>query len=320
MDAELLTDMATFAAVVDNNSFSKAAAALNTSKSNVSRRVAALEERLQVKLMNRTTRTLTLTENGRLYYEHCARLVNNAKEADKAIQMVHAVPSGTLNLSLPETLGRKFILPLLPQFLKEYPDISLNLTITSRKVDLAEEGYDVAVRKGIVEDDGLRVVPLGSSTQNLFASPDYLASAPQIATAQDIADHPFLASQINVGPATLELWRGLENVSVRVTPRVAVRDHEAVLRLTLAGLGVALLPSWMAAPYVSEGRLNSIAPEYRGPSVDFNVVFPPQRGTSPNVRGFIKFLTEQFDQNRPWEAHEILGETNRKVMASVSTS
>ena len=105
MDAELLTDMATFAAVVDKNSFSKAAVALGTSKSNVSRRVAALEDRLQIKLMIRTTRTLTLTEHGRLYYEHCARLVSDAQEADKAVQMIHAVPSGTMNLSVPETLG-----------------------------------------------------------------------------------------------------------------------------------------------------------------------------------------------------------------------
>ena len=134
MDADLLTDMATFAAVVDNNGFSAAATALQTSKSNVSRRVASLETRLAIKLMHRTTRKLTLTESGRLYYEHCARLVSDAKDADDAIKQMHSAPSGTLNLSVPEALGRAFILPLLPEFLALYPSLQLNLTITSRNV------------------------------------------------------------------------------------------------------------------------------------------------------------------------------------------
>lgn len=301
MDTDLLADMATFAAVVDHNSFSNAADALNMSKSSVSRRVAALEERLDAKLMHRTTRTLTLTECGKLYYDYCARLMDDAKEADAAIQLMRSVPSGTLNLSVPETLGRVSILPLLPDFLNLYPDIRLNLTITSRKVELAEERIDVAVRKGVIEDDNLMAVPLGASTQYLYASPAYLDAAGPVNDPEDLTRHAFLASQISAGPTCLTLWRGIEQTQVKVEPRLAVKDHEALVKMTLADLGVALLPVWMAQPHEKEATLCRLLPEYRGPSVDFNIVFHPHRGLTPMVRVFVEFLTERFAQDRPWE-------------------
>ena len=145
------------------------------------------------------------------------------------------------------------------------------------------------------------MVPLGSSTQYLYASPDYLASADKIELPGHLSSHPYIASQIAIGPASLTLWRGLDDHTVRVAPRVAVRDHEAVLLMALQGLGVALLPGWMAADYASDGRLVKLLPEFRGPAVDFNIVFPPHRAASPNTRAFVDFLTEKFDQNRPWE-------------------
>jgi DNA-binding transcriptional LysR family regulator len=299
---DLLTDMATFAAVVEHNSFSVAADALNTSKSNVSRRVASLENRLGLKLLHRTTRRLDLTESGRLYYAHCERMMNEARDADRAVRLMHSAPSGTLNISLPETLGRAHILPLLPDFLRRYPDIQLNVTITSRKVDLAEEGFDVALRKGAVDDESLTAVPLGSSTQLLYASRDYLShrSAPQ--EPDDLQHHDILSSRITNGPADMFLWRGNEVVKVRVVPRLALKDHDALLAMTLSGLGVALLPEWMARAHVHEGRLVPVLQAFRGPSVDFNLVFQPHRGMAPNLRAFVEFVTDRFALNRPWDS------------------
>lgn len=310
MDAELLTDMATFAAVVEQNSFSAAANVLQISKSNVSRRVAALEDRLDVKLMHRTTRKLGLTESGRVYYEHCARLVSEARDADYAIRLMHSTPSGLLNVSVPETLGRNFILPVLPEFLKSYPDIRLNLTITSRKVDLSEERCDLAVRKGEIDDESLCAIPLGSSTQMLYSSPEYLASAEPLEHPDDLSDHSYIASAITYGPVDLALKRGTDDVTVRVTPRLSVRDHEAMLSMTLSGIGVALLPAWMTHEHVRAGRLVPVLPGYRGPSVDFNVVFLPHRSMAPNLRAFVEFLKQRFKLYRPWEfgaemAHEV---------------
>ena len=301
MDAELLTDMATFAAVVEQNSFSRAADCLNTSKSSVSRRVASLEARLDVKLMHRTTRKLGLTESGRVYYEHCARLMNEARDADYAIKVMHSTPSGILNVSVPETLGRACILPLLPEFLKLYPDIRLNLTITSRKVDLSEERCDVAVRKGDIDDDSLCAIPLGSSTQFFYASPEYVSGAGPLDNPGQLPDHAFLSSMITYGPLDLALKRGKDDVDVRVIPRMSVRDHEALLEMTLEGLGVALLPAWMAYDRVKSGRLVPLLVDHCGPSVDFNIVFLPHRGMGPNLRAFVEFLKQRFKQNRPWE-------------------
>ncbi|MEP5155051.1 LysR substrate-binding domain-containing protein [Planktotalea sp.] len=299
IDTELLSDMAIFAAVVDHDGFSKAADALNMSKSSVSRRIAALEKRLAIKLMTRTTRSTKLTESGRLYYDYCAQLVSNAEEADAAVKLMQSVPSGTLNLSLPETLGRASILPLLPIFLRQHPDIRLNLTITSRKVDLAEERIDVAVRKGTIEDDSLMAVPLGSSTQLLYATPDFLKEIDSLSTPRDLAKHAYLTSQISAGPLMLQLWRGLEEIKVKVEPRLAVKDHEALLKMTLAGLGIALLPVWMAKKYEKTGELQRVLPAYTGPSVDFNIVYQPYRGFSPAVRAFVEFLPKHLADVEP---------------------
>lgn len=301
MDAELLTDMATFASVVEQDSFSRAAKNLNMAKSSVSRRVASLEARLDVKLMHRTTRKLSLTESGRVYYEHCARLMSEARDADYAIKVMHSTPSGLLNISVPETFGRACVLPILPDFLKQYPDIRLNLTITSRKVDLIEDRCDVAVRKGTVDDDSLCAIPLGSSTQYFYASPEYLSVASPLDHPSQLPDHAFLSSAITYGPLNLALSCGKDNLDVRVTPRLAVRDHEALLAMTLDGLGVALLPAWMTFEHVSKGRLVPLLPNFCGPSVDFNIVFLPHRGMAPNLRAFVEFLKQRFKQNRPWE-------------------
>ena len=301
MDADLLTDMAVFAAVVEHNGFSAAAKTLQMSKSNISRRVAVLEERLQLKLMHRTTRKIGLTESGRVYYEHCARMVADAREADAAIRAIHAHPSGQLNVSLPETLGRAFILPLMPEFLELYPDVRLNLTFTNRKVDLIEERCDVAVRKGEIDDDTVCAIPLGESSQYFYATPGYLENAEQLREPADLKKHAYLSSRLIMGPLDLDVGRGEESVTVRLHPRVGVRDHEAVMHLTLAGLGVALLPVWMARGHVRQGTLVPVLEDCRGPTVAFNAIFQPHRGMAPNLRAFIEFLKERFRINRPWE-------------------
>lgn len=306
MQTDLLTDMAIFAAVVEQNSFSGAAELLQMSKSNVSRRISQLEERLDMALMHRTTRSMSLTESGRVYYEHCARLVAEARDADNAIKAMHARPSGVLNVSLPETLGRAFILPLLPEFMNAYPDVRLNLTITSRVVDFREERCDVAVRKGVVEDDSLCAISLGSSTQYFFASPAYCAATGVLSCPDDLDHHTFLASTIAFGPVDLEIHRDGDVIEKRLSPRLSVKDYEVLTQMALADLGVALLPAWMTHDHVRKGELIRVLPDYCGPSVDFNIVFQPHRGMAPNLRAFVDFLKSRFRMNRPWECDEDL--------------
>ena len=301
MDADLLTDMAIFAAVVEQNGFSAAAESLRMSKSNVSRRVGLLEDRLGITLMHRTTRSMSLTESGRVYYEHCARLVAEARTADHAIKAMHTRPSGTLNVSLPETLGRTFVLPLMPEFMKEHPEIQLNLTITSRKIDFREERCDVAIRKGEIEDDSLCAISLGSSTQYFYASKRYLEKNAPLNGLCDLTDHPFLSSRIGYGPLDLPVFFGDQTITKRLTPRLSVKDHNALLDMTVSGLGIALLPAWLADEQVSRGALVRVLPEHSGPSVEFNIVFQPHKGMAPNLRAFVDFLKAKFRLNRPWE-------------------
>jgi LysR family transcriptional regulator for bpeEF and oprC len=301
MDPELLTDMAVFAAVVEHNGFTSAASVLNMSKSNISRRISALEERLNLKLIHRTTRKIGVTESGRVYYEYCARLVAEGRAADAAMMAMNSSPSGLLNVSLPETLGRSFILPLLPKFLETYPNIRLNVTFCNRKVDLIEERCDVAVRKGAIEDDTLCAVPLGESCQYLFAAPDYLGTSDEIGQPADLESHAFLASRTGFGPLQVELTGKNEFSAVTVLPRAGVKDHEAVLSLTLAGMGVSLLPAWLARKHVESGNLQAVLPHWRGPSVTFNAVFHPHRGMAPSLRVFVNFLKDHFKAQRPFE-------------------
>ncbi|MBO6507717.1 MAG: LysR family transcriptional regulator [Roseibium sp.] len=301
MDPELLTDMAVFAAVVEHNGFTSAASVLNMSKSNISRRISALEDRLNLKLIHRTTRKIGVTESGRVYYEYCARLVAEGRAADAAMMAMNSSPSGLLNVSLPETLGRSFILPLLPKFLDTYPNIRLNVTFCNRKVDLIEERCDVAVRKGAIEDDTLCAVPLGESCQYLFAAPHYLETADPISQPAELETHAFLASRTGFGPLQVDLSDKSDVATVTLLPRAGVRDHEAVLSLTLAGMGVSLLPAWLARKHVANGDLVAVLPQWRGPSVTFNAVFHPHRGMAPSLRVFVNFLKEHFRAHRPLE-------------------
>ncbi len=293
--------MVVFAAVVEQNGFTTAADALKMSKSNVSRRISALEERLSLKLIHRTTRKIGVTESGRVYYEYCARLIAEGRAADAAMMAMTSSPSGLLNISLPETLGRSFALPLLPKFLESYPNIRLNVTFCNRKVDLIEERCDVAVRKGAIEDDTLCAVPLGQSRQFLFASPEFLGTNGAIEQPSELERHAFIASRTGFGPLQIDLREKNEVSVVTLLPRVGVKDHEAVLSLTLAGMGVSLLPAWLAREHVASGRLAPVLPNWHGPSVDFNAVFHPHRGMAPSMRAFVDFLKAQFKAHKPLE-------------------
>ncbi|MBL4667148.1 MAG: LysR family transcriptional regulator, partial [Sneathiella sp.] len=160
---ELLEEMGVFATVVDKQSFSEAAISLNMSKSSVSRKLANLEEQLGIRLLQRTTRKLGLTDSGRIYYDYCARVIAEAKQANASMRYLQAAPRGVLRISLPETFGRFFVLPLMPEFMEAYPEIQLNINFSSRNVDLIGENFDLAIRKGKIEDESLILIGMGHS-------------------------------------------------------------------------------------------------------------------------------------------------------------
>ena len=172
-----LNDMAVFAKVVETGGFTMAGEAIDMPKSNVSRRVSRLEERLGVRLLERTTRKIRMTELGEIYYTHCRRIIEEAEHADARVSQALEIPRGQLRVSASVTVGQNIISPVLGQFVKEYPEVKVQMTLANRRVDLVEEGFDIAVRVGQLEDSSLVARLLGKSELALFASPDYLKRA-----------------------------------------------------------------------------------------------------------------------------------------------
>jgi len=298
---ENLSDMGIFAKVVELQGFSKAAAALNMSKSNVSRRIAALEDRLEIRLLQRTTRKLGLTDSGRLYFEFCARILAEAQQADYAINKLKREPSGQLSVSLPETFGRFFVMPLLPEFMEKYPEIRIKLSLTNRKLDLIEEGYDVAIRKGDIDDQSLIAVKLGVSQQHLYASRGYLRRRGAPNSTAGLSDHSCLSVLEKSGKADFTLYREGKITSVKVPPRLVVQDHGIVFDMVKAGMGIALVPGFLCNEDLENGNVVRLMDDWTGPSVPFHGVYPSYRGLSPNVRVFLDFIKENLVRQAPWK-------------------
>ncbi|MEH6545954.1 MAG: LysR family transcriptional regulator [Sneathiella sp.] len=297
---ENLSDMGIFAKVVELQGFSKAATALNMSKSNVSRRIASLEDRLEIRLLQRTTRKIGLTDSGRLYFEFCSRVLAEAQQADYAMNKLKRQPSGQLTVSLPETFGRFFVMPILPSFMDKYPEIRIKLSLTNRKLDLIDEGYDVAIRKGDIDDQSLIAVKLGVSQQHLYASREYLERHGAPETAKDLLEHDCLSAAESNNKAEFALYRDGKSTAVTVRPRFAIQDHGVVFDMVRAGVGIALVPGFLCNEDLKTGKIVRVMENWTGPSVPFHAVYPSYRGLAPNVRVFLDFIKENLMQKTPW--------------------
>lgn len=301
-----LNDIRVFAKVAELQSVSGAARALAMPKSSVSRSVARLEVALGAGLLRRSTRRLGLTEAGALFHEHCRRVLGEAAEAEQAVAQLHAVPRGLLRVSAPITLGQAVLGPLLPAFLERYPQVRVSLELTSRRVDILEEGVDVAVRIGALPDSSLLARRLGTSRSSLLASPAYLARHPPPREPADLASHT--AVDLQLGGATgRRAWHmirlGDEAAEVEVEPRLLANDPGVVRLAVLGGAGLGWLPSFLCADDLAAGRLVEVLPGWRRPGPDIHAVFPGQRGgaPSPTVRVFVDFLVAVVATTPPWD-------------------
>lgn len=298
---EKLADMGIFAKVVETQGFSSAAQSLNMSKSNVSRRISELEERLGIRLLQRTTRKMGLTDSGHVFYQHCARVLAEAEQAEAAINQIQSAPRGLLKVSLPETFGRFFVMPLIPEFMRRYPEIRIKLAITNRAVDIIEEGFDVAIRKGVIKDTTLIAVQLGQSQQQLYASPSYIEEFGRPLLPEDLKDHFCLATEDENGRTPIKLLSKDSSKVISITPRLIVNDHGMLHKMVTEGLGVSLVPGFLVRENLKDGTLVRIMDEWVGPSVPFNAVYPSYKGIAPNTRAFLDFIREKLATKRPWE-------------------
>jgi len=296
-----LYEMSVFSKVVASGSLSAAARDLGVSTAVVSRRLAALEARLGVRLVNRTTRRLALTDEGASYHEACARILAEIEDADAAAAAKRIEPQGLLKVALPASFGHKHIAPLVPLFASRHPKVQLALSLSDRNVSVIEEGYDLAIRIGALEDSSLAARKLAPNRRVVCASPAYLAAHGTPRTPEDLAKHNCLVvTDFNAN------WeyktREGRSTSVRVQGRYACDNWEVLRQWALAGLGIALKSTWDVYRQLEEGSLVALLPEYVFHSdVAIYAVYPHRRFLPAKTRVFIEFLAESFGPDPYWD-------------------
>ena len=300
--ADSLQEMAVFARVVGAGSLSAAARELGLSPALVSRRLAALEARLGVRLINRTTRSLRLTEDGARYYEACTRVLAEIEEADAMVGAGRVEPRGALRVALPASFGHLHVAPLIPQFAARYPEVQLALSLSDRNVNVIEEGFDVAVRIAHLEDSSLSARRLAPNRRVVCASPAYLQRHGTPATPHDLVRHNCLTTTNEL--AMTWDYKGPDGKpgSVRVSGDYACDNWEVLREWAIAGLGVALKSTWDVHRDLEDGTLVPVCPGYTFHSdVAIYAVYPHRRFLPAKTRVFIEFLADGFGPEPYWD-------------------
>ena len=290
-----LNDLLYFAEVVDRGGFAAAGRSLGLPKSRLSRRVAELEGRLGVRLLQRTTRKLSLTAIGQQYHRHCVAMREDALAADEAIAQAQTEPRGTIRIACPVTLAQTTLGPLLPQFLARYPLVSVDMRVSNRAVDLVEEGFDVALRvRSTLDDSGSLVVKnFGASQSQLVASPGQLARQGTPGTLAELGRLDTVSMSATDGRTAWQLQDPQGAVqSFQHQPRYVADDLLTLQLAVLAGTGIGLLPDYMCHDEIRAGRLVALLPGWAPRPGIFHAVFPSRRGLIPAVRRFLDFLGE----------------------------
>ena len=297
-----------FASVVDAGSFVNAARRLGIDRSNVSRRIRKLELDVGAQLMRRTTRRMSLTETGALFYERCAVIGAEVEEARKALHSLHASVRGPLHVSCPPVVGRIYFAPLFAEFCLKYPDVALHVTLKN-VVDQVGEGVDVALR--LIDEPGATVVAreLARIDWIFCASQKYLRANGLPKVPEDLVQHAWLGQR---GRLALEMTRGVEHRRAVVSSRLECSDYSFLCEAAVAGLGIALLPSYIASDALRRGKLRTVLDDFRlsqSPGNRLYVITLATRFPLPQVRALIEFLKDKFTPRAPWELGEKGGRT-----------
>ena len=253
-----LDGIAAFARVVDSGSFSAAAHRLGISKSAVSAHVQRLEERLGIRLLNRTTRRLSVTEAGAAYYRHCARILAEAEAAEQVASALQREPRGTLRISAPDSFGWMHVAPAVPAFLKRYPELSVDITLSPAHVNLVDEGLDLAIRIGVLEDSPLVVRKLAPSRLLVCAAPAYLEERGRPREPGDLAKHNCLCTSLLPWGDEWRLAGKRGEVRVAVGGSFRSNNAEMLRAAALDGIGIAVLPTWAVAEPLRAGALRRV--------------------------------------------------------------
>ncbi|MEO0412745.1 MAG: LysR family transcriptional regulator [Pseudomonadota bacterium] len=297
-----LTAMEIFTRVVSEGSFSGAARVLNMSKSAVSKYISDLEERLGARLLNRTTRRLSLTDVGKAYHERCQQVLSDIEEMEAAVSYKTQQVSGLLKIAAPVTFSVKHLGAPLSEFMSEYPDIEIDLNLNDRRVDIVEEGFDAAIRVARkLSDSSLIAAKLATSRTVTAASPDYLAKHGTPSHPRELSGHSCLRYS-NLGP--ISEWEFFESdgkpILVQASGIISANNGEVLREAALDGKGVISGPSFLSGEAIREGKLVQILSDYRQEEFSIFAVYPHNRHLSAKVRKLVDFLKSYWAGNATW--------------------
>ncbi|MBP2445192.1 LysR family transcriptional regulator [Rhizobium leguminosarum] len=296
-----LNDILIFMAVVDAGSFIAGGEALGLSRSAAGKAVIRLEDRLGARLLNRTTRTLNLTDEGRVFYDHGLQILASVDEAEASVAGQSGTPRGVLRLAVPDAFGRLVVLPLLEEYLRAWPDIQVEMSFTDRVADIVEGGFDLAIRIGATASDN-RLVSRAIATYRtpLCASPSYLAERGEPRDIADLAAHDCL---IFASRNQRDGWRfrgkGSSWIRAQGRSRLRLDSAEAIRDAALAGLGIALLPDFLVADDLAVGRLRQVLPDLETDDAKIVMLYPDKHLLEPRIHRFVDLMVEALGHERP---------------------
>lgn len=292
-----LAAMAAFVRAVDSGSLSAAARSLPSSLTAVSRHISALEEHFGTRLLLRTTRQLALTDDGRILYERAKAILGEVKEIEAALARDPHQPSGRIRVSSPSLIGRLVIAPLLVEFLRRYPALSVDLLLIDRAVDMVEEDIHLAIRIGRLRDSQLVARKLTDLQMIVCASPDYLARRGEPRTPNDLAGHDCLVFSDSPGSAE---WRFADGTKTgrkfRISGRLWMNSLDALVAAARDGAGIVRVPSWQVQSDLANGRLTRLLIDHEPAPTPLHLMLQPSRLASPKIRAFVDYLVEQWGE------------------------
>lgn len=290
----LLEGVAVFVAVVNASSFTAAAHALGHSTSFISKEVTRLEKRLGSRLLNRTTRTISLTDAGRAYYERCSQIVIDAENAERSINQLQEKPGGLLRINAPGSFGSKYLLDVFPKFMQRYPDVRLEVEFNDRLIDVVAEGYDVVIRVGEIKDTNLVARKFTTSRAVVVASPDYLERSGMPIKAEELSQHDCIAYSLLPTPTQWSFYKDGKRTSVSVNARALCNSAHIEVAMVVQGLGIARLPLFTCEKEVASGELQIILDDYDHLKFDIFAVYPHRQYLTAKVRAFVDFVVDTF--------------------------
>jgi len=279
-----------FVAVVESGSFTQASKRVGISTAQVSRLIGQLEKRLATKLLYRTTRKVSVTEAGQVFYQHCRQVLDGLEEAERTLTQLHATPRGKLRITAPITYGESVLAPLLNDFVLQYPELEVQLQLSNQKLDLVEESFDLAIRLGKLDNSSMMAKRLATRKLFLCASPGYIQTYGMPHTLSELNRHNCLLG-------TLDFWRfkqdGKER-SLRVSGSLRYNSGNALLDAVLKGLGLVQLPDFYVQGHLANGELLELLPEFQPDDEGIWALYPHNRHLSPKVRMLVDFLQMQL--------------------------